>query len=241
MSIHPLRRVKEDVVRWVAQKPKSWFRKLAVGSMVFAILPLPLLAPSIAPTKTESNAPWKTELTLAEASPTLLRPSTPDVKIEKIQSRYDEDQAKQAAAAAKKARAVAKAPAQAPSASANCGDMSDDQKLAYAQKAAQAYGIPTSLLTAVWKTESGMASCTSVSSSAGARGPLQFMSGTWRSYGVDGTGDGVANINDARDALFGAAKLLAANGANQGNYRQAALSYNHAGWYANRVLALAGL
>ena len=46
----------------------------------------------------------------------------------------------------------------------------------------------------------------------GAQGPLQFMPGTWATYGVDGNGDGVSDINNAADAIHGAANYIAAHG-----------------------------
>jgi len=41
---------------------------------------------------------------------------------------------------------------------------------------------------------------------------LQFLPGTWASYGVDGNGDGTADINSAVDAIHGAANYLATHG-----------------------------
>lgn len=41
---------------------------------------------------------------------------------------------------------------------------------------------------------------------------MQFMPGTWRAYGVDGNGDGAADINNAVDAIHGAANFIAKHG-----------------------------
>lgn len=112
-------------------------------------------------------------------------------------------------------------------------------KRALAQRAAAAYGISWEVLEAVWQAESGKAYITTVRSYAGAQGPLQFMPGTWRTYAVDGNGDGTADVYNAEDAIYGAAKLLAANGAASGNVHQALLAYNHAEWYVQKVLNLA--
>jgi hypothetical protein len=49
-------------------------------------------------------------------------------------------------------------------------------------------------------------------SSAGAQGPMQFIPSTWEAYKEDGDGDGKADVLNNFDAVFGAAKLLSANG-----------------------------
>ena len=65
------------------------------------------------------------------------------------------------------------------------------------------------------------------------------MPGTWRRYAVDGNGDGIKDITYAPDCLFGSAKLLAANGAANGDNVRALLAYNHSMSYVNKVLAIA--
>ena len=75
-------------------------------------------------------------------------------------------------------------------------------------------------------------------SSAGAMGPMQFMPSTWESSGVDGNGDGVANVMDPRDAIPAAAKYLKTGGAPKDWYA-ALYSYNHADWYVKKVLGVA--
>jgi murein DD-endopeptidase MepM/ murein hydrolase activator NlpD len=72
-------------------------------------------------------------------------------------------------------------------------------------------------------------------SSAGAIGWMQFMPATWRRYGVAVDGGGKPNPYDARDAIFAAARLLAANGGMQ-HVRRAIFAYNHAIWYVDAVL-----
>jgi len=101
------------------------------------------------------------------------------------------------------------------------------------------FGIPWQLIEAVHEVESGKSGSTSKSSGAGATGPMQFMPGTWRAYGVDGNGDGVADVTDVVDAIYGAANLLAQSGAADGNIDAALLNYNHAMWYVNKVKAIA--
>ncbi len=51
------------------------------------------------------------------------------------------------------------------------------------------------------------------SSSAGAQGPFQFLTGTWATYGYDGNGDGKKDIQNLTDAAYGAANMLSQNGA----------------------------
>jgi Transglycosylase SLT domain len=81
-------------------------------------------------------------------------------------------------------------------------------------------------------------------SSAGALGPMQFMPSTWAAWGIDGFGrSGPPDIMNPLDAVPSAARMLCADGAasgTQAGLRQAIFAYNHATWYVNEVLALAG-
>ncbi|MEK7202585.1 MAG: lytic transglycosylase domain-containing protein [Patescibacteria group bacterium] len=124
-------------------------------------------------------------------------------------------------------------------ASTETTDPGMDVKRQWTQKAASTWNIDWKLLEAVWQVETGKTWYTSRGSSAGARGPLQFMPGTWRGYAQDGNGDGVKNVNDARDSLFAAAKLLAVNGAASGNVDGALLRYNHSLAYVAHVKRIA--
>lgn len=101
--------------------------------------------------------------------------------------------------------------------------------------AAARYGIPWNVLAAVHYVESGASGSTDRSSYAGAQGPMQFMPGTWRAYGVDANGDGTTDVHDVSDAIYGAANLLAAGGAAEGNVDGALFNYNHAQWYVDKV------
>lgn len=69
-------------------------------------------------------------------------------------------------------------------------------------------------------------------SSAGAKGPMQFMPPTWRAYGMGG------NIRNDRDAIMGAANYLRASGATRGpaGLRDALWAYNHSDHYVRSVL-----
>ena len=80
-------------------------------------------------------------------------------------------------------------------------------------------------------------------STAGALGPMQFLPSTWAIWGTDGFGDtGPPNIMNPYDAVPSAARLLCADGAASGGQglRAAIFGYNHAAWYVNEVLTLAG-
>ena len=99
------------------------------------------------------------------------------------------------------------------------------------------FGPDWYILAAVGKVESNHGQSMGPSY-AGAMGPMQFMPTTWETSGVDGNGDGVANVMDAEDAIPAAARYLQAGGAPQDWYR-ALYSYNHADWYVKKVLAVA--
>lgn len=73
-------------------------------------------------------------------------------------------------------------------------------------------------------------------SSAGAIGWMQFEPSSWKTYGVDANGDGVADPYNPWDAIFAAARLLRAAGAPR-DWHAAIFTYNHAGWYVAEVLA----
>ena len=98
------------------------------------------------------------------------------------------------------------------------------------------------MLAAIGQIESGDGANVGPSS-AGALGPMQFLPSTWRAWGIDGFGDtGSPNIMSPFDAVPSAARLLCADGAAQGGQAlsQAIFDYNHASWYVDEVLTLAG-
>lgn len=155
-------------------------------------------------------------VTVAQSNPT----------IQVTTSQYQQQQASQKAAVTRLASVVR-------------SDASPEAKRALVQSAAAAFGIDWKVLEAVWQIESGKAWVTNVTSYAGAVGPCQFMPSTWRSYAVDGNGDGVKDITSAQDCLYGSAKLLATNGASSGNVVNALLHYNHSMAYVQEVLKIA--
>jgi peptidoglycan hydrolase CwlO-like protein len=107
------------------------------------------------------------------------------------------------------------------------------------REAARQYGFGEDwyILAAVGKVESDHGANMGPST-AGALGPMQFLPSTWETAGVDGDGDGVANIMDPRDAIPAAAGYLKTGGAPQDWYA-ALFSYNHADWYVIKVLGVA--
>ena len=103
--------------------------------------------------------------------------------------------------------------------------------------AGERYKIPWTLLAGVGMEETHHGAITATSS-AGARGLMQFMPATFATYGVDGDGDGRASITNPADSIYSAANYLTATGVTKGpaGVRAALLAYNHATWYVNDVL-----
>ncbi|MFL5966912.1 MAG: lytic murein transglycosylase [Gaiellaceae bacterium] len=107
------------------------------------------------------------------------------------------------------------------------------------QRAGATYGVPWQVLASIDKIESNFGQNMGPSS-AGAIGWMQFMPDTWLRWGVDADGNGVADPWNAADAIFAAARYLAASGG-QTDIRRAIYSYNHADWYVSEVLQLANV
>ncbi len=107
------------------------------------------------------------------------------------------------------------------------------------KKSAKQYGFAEDwhILAAVGKVESNHGENMGPST-AGAMGPMQFLPSTWETSGVDGNGDGEANVMDPEDAIPAAAKYLKTGGA-PNDWYAALYSYNHADWYVKKVLAVA--
>lgn len=102
------------------------------------------------------------------------------------------------------------------------------------QAAGVEYGIRWEVLAAINEIETDYGRNLSTSS-AGALGWMQFMPGTWETYGVDANHDGVKDPNNPVDAIFAAARYLKASGGNT-SIEKAIFSYNHADWYVADVL-----
>jgi soluble lytic murein transglycosylase-like protein len=102
--------------------------------------------------------------------------------------------------------------------------------MGYYKEAEATFGVPWPYLAAIHLVETRMGRIRGLSS-AGAQGPMQFMPATWAQYG---RGD----VNDAHDAIMGAARYLVAAGA-PGNMPRALFAYNHANAYVNALIAYA--
>jgi cell wall-associated NlpC family hydrolase len=100
--------------------------------------------------------------------------------------------------------------------------------LADYQSAGHQYGISWTVLAGIGTLESDNGRHDG-HSSAGTRGPMQFLPSTWQIYGDGG------NIMNPADAIPAAARLLLANGA-PANMQAAIFAYNHSDQYVSEVL-----
>ncbi len=98
---------------------------------------------------------------------------------------------------------------------------------AYYEEGEARYGVPWEYLAAINLTETRMGRIRGLST-AGARGPMQFIPSTWASYGQ-------GDIDDPHDAILAAARYLAANGGGSGNLANALYRYNPVSWYVKAV------
>ncbi|MEO3939301.1 NlpC/P60 family protein [Dermatophilaceae bacterium Soc4.6] len=105
------------------------------------------------------------------------------------------------------------------------------------EAAAARYLIPWTLLAGIGMEETGHGR-TTATGPAGAQGLMQFMPATWAVMGVDGNGDGRADITNPADSAMSAANYLTQEGATSSpnGVRRAIFAYNHADWYVNDVL-----
>ena len=110
----------------------------------------------------------------------------------------------------------------------------------YVRAAATCPGMSPALLSAVGQVESGHG-VNLGPSSAGAVGPMQFLPGTFASFGVDGDGDGDKDVFDPADSIFSAANYLCSGGGggDRAAVSRALFRYNHAQWYVTLVLGIA--
>lgn len=101
----------------------------------------------------------------------------------------------------------------------------------YYQAAERRLGVPWEYLAAIHLTETRMGRIRGTST-AGAKGPMQFLPSTWQVYGAGG------DINDPRDAIFAAARLLKAHGAPR-HMARALYRYNPSDYYVRAVSSYA--
>ena len=107
------------------------------------------------------------------------------------------------------------------------------------QAAGIQYDIPWQVLAGINEIETDYGRNLSVSS-ANAVGWMQFLPSTWKTWGVDANGDGIADPYNPVDAIFAAARYLHAAGGSK-NLSQGIFAYNHASWYVQSVLLRAKL
>jgi hypothetical protein len=103
---------------------------------------------------------------------------------------------------------------------------------AYYGEAEAASGIPWAYFASIHLVETRLGRIRGTSS-AGAQGPMQFTLPTWEEYGQ-------GDINDNRDAILAAGRLLQAGGA-PGDMRRALRRYNNSNSYVNAVDSYAQL
>lgn len=150
----------------------------------------------------------------------------------------------EAEAAAARLRALAAAVSRSAAdrvAHARAGVVPADYKRLYVAAARTCRGLSWTVLAAIGQVESGHGR-NAGTSYAGAQGPMQFMPSTFAHYGVDGDKDGSVDIFSPADAIYSAARYLCANGAGGGDaaLARAIWHYNHADWYVQLVLRIAG-
>jgi membrane-bound lytic murein transglycosylase B len=103
--------------------------------------------------------------------------------------------------------------------------------LDYYREAQRRFEVPWNVLASVNFVETKFGKLRSASA-AGAQGPMQFMPGTWKQYGLGG------DVQDAHDAILAAANYLHASGAPK-NLRNALYHYNPSSAYVDAVLRYA--
>jgi len=103
--------------------------------------------------------------------------------------------------------------------------------LTYYREGERRFRVPWAVLAAVNFVESKFGKIRNASAS-GAQGPMQFMPGTWRAYGLGG------DVHRARDAILGAANYLHGSGAPH-DLRRALHAYNPSPAYVDAVLRYA--
>jgi membrane-bound lytic murein transglycosylase B len=212
-------------------------------SFVIGILFLAILALIVASAKAQNTEIYVSKLVFDTSHPLALNIESEKAEIVPGESTVQREAREKAEAEARE-RAEAKARADALNTSKVIktsaktvvyNDPSDFDAL-YAKAEAQT-GVDRRILRAVHYVETGCSGSTSKRSYAGAQGPMQFLPSTWKRHGVDGNGDGVADINNVEDAVLSAAYYLKACG--YPNVQKALWGYNPSQAYYNKVMKVA--
>jgi membrane-bound lytic murein transglycosylase B len=103
---------------------------------------------------------------------------------------------------------------------------SADKLLTAYRNAERSLGVGWEYLAAIHLVETRMGRIRGTST-AGAKGPMQFLPSTWEAYGE-------GDIDDPDDAIMAAARYLADHGAPQ-DMRRALFAYNHSDHYVEAV------
>lgn len=107
------------------------------------------------------------------------------------------------------------------------------------QAAGIAYGVPWQVLAAINEVETDYGRDLNLSS-AGAEGWMQFLPQEWSQWGVDAADSGYMDPYNPADAIFAAARYLAAAGG-AAHIRTAIYAYNHSQAYVESVMLRAQL
>jgi cell wall-associated NlpC family hydrolase len=126
-------------------------------------------------------------------------------------------------------------------------DIPPDYLALYMSAARSCSGLPWGVLAGIGTVESdnGRSDAPGVHSGAnyaGAEGPMQFEPATFVQYAVDADHAGQPDVYDPADAIYTAAAMLCANGADSGTpagIHQAIFAYNHSQSYVTDVLSWA--
>jgi len=213
-------------------------RRIMSGILMSALLPIymmPSMATPIVPEVKDKAVPVSIDLSSAK-----IFAERKSIAIVPGESRTDRENREKAEAAAK-AQAEANAKAQSRNLVSRerrvYNDPSDFDAIYL--RAQNAYGVDALILKAVHTVETGRSGSTGLTNhtGSGATGPMQFMPSTWRRHGVDGNGDGIADISNVEDAIFSAAAYLKACG--YPNVQKALWGYNPSTSYYNKVMGIA--
>lgn len=111
-----------------------------------------------------------------------------------------------------------------------------DDFLAQYKATGRNWGLDWTYLAAIGQVETNHGQCCDgcATSSAGAKGPMQFMPDTWDYYGLDANNDGYYDVCDYRDAIPAAANYLIDHGAPE-DWDNAIYAYNHSWDYVDKV------